>query len=69
MSEFTGPDLVRYKTSPCKRCLGCQRMEQDDFIPPKKCNQAVLVAENEQVKMDEIENKRLVSSRRRLFCP
>jgi hypothetical protein len=28
-----------------------------------------LVAENEQVKMDEIEDKRLVSSRRRLFCP
>jgi hypothetical protein len=37
-------------------------MEQDNFVPPKKCNQAVLVAENEQVKMDEIENKRLVSS-------
>ena len=69
MSEFTGPDLIRYETSPCKRCLGCQRMEQDDFVPPKKCNQAVLVAENEQVKMDEIEDKRLVSSRRRLFCP
>lgn len=69
MSEFTGPDLVRYETSSCKRCLGCQRMEQDDFVPPKKCNQAVLVAENEQVKMDEIEDKRLVSSRRRLFCP
>ena len=67
MSEFTGPDLIRYEISPCKRCLGCQRMEQDNFVPPKKCNQAVLVAENEQVKMDEIENKRLVSSRRRLF--
>jgi hypothetical protein len=28
-------------------------MEQDNFVPPKKCNQAVLAAENEQVKMDE----------------
>ena len=53
MSEFTGMNLVRYEMSPCKRCLGCQRMEQDDFVPPKKCNQAVLVAENEQVKMDD----------------
>jgi hypothetical protein len=29
-------------------------MEQENFIPPKKCNQAVLVAENEQMRMDEI---------------
>jgi hypothetical protein len=28
-------------------------MEQENFIPPKKCNQAVLMAENEQVKMDD----------------
>ncbi len=54
MSEFTGSDLVRYEMSPCKRCLGCQKMEQDNFIPPKKCNQAVLVAENEQVQTEEL---------------
>jgi len=29
-------------------------MEQDDFVPPKKCNQAVMMAENEQMRMDEI---------------
>lgn len=54
MNEFIGPVLVRYETSPCKRCFGCQRMEQDDFVPPKKCNQAVLVAENEQMRMEEL---------------
>ena len=54
MNEFTGMNLVRYETSPCKRCLGCQRMEQDNFVPPKKCNQAVLVAENEQVQTEEL---------------
>ena len=54
MNEFTGPDLVRYEISPCKRCLGCQKMEQDDFVPQMKCGQAVLVAENEQMRMDEI---------------
>jgi hypothetical protein len=29
-------------------------MEQDDFVPPKKCNQAVMMAENEQMRMDKI---------------
>lgn len=49
-----GMNLVRYEISPCKRCFGCQRMEQENFVPPKKCNQAVMVAENEQMRMDEI---------------
>lgn len=54
MSYFTGPKLIRYEMSPCKRCLGCQRMEMDDFEPPRKCDHAVLVAENEQVRMEEL---------------
>jgi hypothetical protein len=41
--NFTGINLYKYELSLCKRCLGCQRMEQDDFVPQTKCGQAVLV--------------------------
>jgi hypothetical protein len=57
LNEFTGPDLVRYEMSPCKRCFGCQRMEREDFVPPKKCNQAVMMADG-QVSMEELKCNR-----------
>lgn len=56
--NFTGINLCRYEISLCKRCLGCQRMELDDFIPQMKCGQAVLMAEdNEQISCFEREEK------------
>lgn len=49
---FTGPKLIIYKKSICKRCLGCQAMENEDFIPRMACNNAVLVAgDNDQIEM------------------
>jgi hypothetical protein len=54
MDYFTGLALCRYEMSLCKRCFGCQRMERDDFEPQMKCGQAVMMAENEQMRMDEI---------------
>jgi len=55
---FSGPNLARYEISLCKRCFGCQRMEQDNFIPQLKCNQAILVAENEQLQMEILKSQK-----------
>ena len=50
MDYYTGPALCRYEMSLCKRCFGCQRMEQGNFEPQMKCGQAVMMAEdNEQI--------------------
>jgi hypothetical protein len=53
LSKFTGPNLLRYETSLCKRCFGCQRMEQDDFVPQTKCRQAILTEKKpKQIKIN-----------------